>query len=432
MSLLMKALEKAAKDREGSETGRAVAAQSGTRVAASAAAAKSELMLEPLATQPATPRAAESRESSPSPRRPAGATPTAAASSDSAQAANMIRAGRHEAGGGVAAYAREHPLVIFGTFATLFVIGYGTYVYLQIMNPGLLSAPPRMAQSPPRTPIAPAPIPPPAASTASGGTIAAAQPPVPLTSLLPQLRESAEKEKPEPKTPAPPVPAAAAGAASAPPASVAAAAPRAPRDTIKITAGGATPTVSPLNAEAYAALAAGNFESSQRLYSQLLRSEPGNVDAVLGLAAIATQQGDSDAATRHYLKVLELDPRNALAQAGLIGIAGRADPQGAETRVKQLIARDPSAYLYFTLGNTYVDQNRWPDAQQAFFQAYHLQPDNPDYAYNLAVALEQIGQPKPALDFYRRAAQLASAKGRVNFSIAAAQDRISKLEKVAQ
>ena len=164
----------------------------------------------------------------------------------------------------------------------------------------------------------------------------------------------------------------------------------------------------------------------------MLRSEPGNVDAVLGLAAIATQQGDSDAATRHYLKVLELDPRNPLAQAGLIGIVGRADPQGAETRVKQLIARDPSAYLYFTLGNTYIDQNRWPDAQQAFFQAYHLQPDNPDYAYNLAVALEQIGQPKPALDFYRRAAQLASAKGRANFSTAAAQDRISKLEKVVQ
>ncbi len=427
----MKALEKAAKDREGSETGRAVAAQSGTRAAASAAAAKSELTLEPLAAQPVTPRAAESRESSPSARRPAGATPaaTAAASSDSAQAANMIRAGRHETGGGVVAYAREHPLYIFGTFAALFVIGYGTYVYLQIMNPGLLNAPPRMAQAPPRAPIAPAPVPAPAAPTASGGTIAAAQPPVPLTSLLPQLQESAEKEKPEAKTPAPPV---LAAAASAPAPSVAAAAPRAPRDTIKITAGGATPAVSPLNTEAYAALAAGNFESSQRLYSQLLRSEPGNVDATLGLAAIAIQQGDSDAATRHYLKVLELDPRNALAQAGLIGIAGRADPQGAETRVKQLIARDPSAYLYFTLGNTYVDQNRWPDAQQAFFQAFHLQPDNPDYAYNLAVALEQIGQPKPALDFYRRAAQLASAKGRVNFSIAAAQDRISKLEKVAQ
>jgi uncharacterized protein HemY len=117
----------------------------------------------------------------------------------------------------------------------------------------------------------------------------------------------------------------------------------------------------------------------------------------------------------------------------LIGIVGSADPQSAETRVKQLIARDPaSGFLYFTLGNTYVDQQRWPDAQQAFFQAHHLQPDNPDYAYNLAIALEHIGQPRSALDYYRRAVLLAAAKGHANFSSAAAQERVNKLEKVVQ
>ncbi|HEV2008505.1 MAG TPA: tetratricopeptide repeat protein, partial [Burkholderiales bacterium] len=425
----MKALEKAAKDREETDAGRAVAVPSGGRLAPSAALAKSELTLEPIAAQPATLRAAVPREPSLAPRKPAAAAPSApvaaasgASAQASAQAATLIRAERHEARGGIGAYAREHPLFIFGTLAALFVLAYGTYVYLQIMNPGLFTTPPRAVQSPPNAPIivAPAPV----APTASGGTITAVQPPVPLTSLLPQMQEGAEKEALA-KTATPAAPSVASGTASAPPAPVAAApAPRVPRDTIKFTTGGATPSVNALHAEAYAALAAGNFESSQRLYSQLLRSEPGNVDAVLGLAAIATQQGDSDASTRHYLKVLELDPRNPLAQAGLIGIVGRADPQSAETRVKQLIARDPSAYLYFTLGNTYIDQNRWPDAQQAFFQAYHMQPDNPDYAYNLAVALEQIGQPKPALDFYRRAAQLASARGRANFSTAAVQDRI--------
>ena len=58
-----------------------------------------------------------------------------------------------------------------------------------------------------------------------------------------------------------------------------------------------------------------------------------------------------------------------------------------------------------------------------------MQPDNPDYAYNLAVALEHIGQPKVALDYYRRALQLATAKGRANFSLTSAEERIGKLEK---
>jgi tetratricopeptide (TPR) repeat protein len=237
------------------------------------------------------------------------------------------------------------------------------------------------------------------------------------------------KEKSAPPAAAVPATASISIAAPAP----AVPAPQTPRDTIRVTTGTATPAVNPVLSEAYGALSAGNLDSSQRLYNQLLKSDAGNVEALLGLAAISTQQGDRDTAAKHYVKVLELDPRNAFAQAGLISMLGRADPQSAETRVKQLIARDPSAaFLHFTLGNTYVDQNRWPDAQQAFFQAHHLQPDNPDYAYNLAVALEHIGQSKSALDFYRRAVLLAAAKGRANFNPAAAQERVAKLEKLVQ
>ena len=422
----MKALDKAAKDREEGDAEPAPAARAGDAVAPGAGAAKSELALEPMAPQQATAPAAAPREPSLSSGKPAAAGP-AAASRESAQAAAMIGAGRRDTGGGAGAYVREHPMLVFGTLAALFLISLGGYVLLQMANPSpLVKQPP---QSTPVAPIVPSPAP-----AASGGTLSAGQPPIPLTSLLPPLQEGAAREQPPTPQPA----AAAASNATAPAAAAAAGViaaapePTAVRDTIKVTAGGATPTINPLLSEAYAALNAGNLESSQQLYHQLLRSEPGNLDALLGLAAIATQQGDSAQASRHYLKVLELDPRNALAQAGLIGMLGRADPLAAETRLKQLIARDPSAYLYFTLGNVYADQNRWPDAQQTYFQAHHLQPDNPDYAYNLAVGLEHIGQPKPALNFYRRALQLAAAKGRANFSAAAAQERISKLEKVVE
>jgi tetratricopeptide (TPR) repeat protein len=275
----------------------------------------------------------------------------------------------------------------------------------------------------------------PAANAASAPAAPAAPAvPLPLTSLLPP-ELSASKEKPSAPTPVVPV---AASIPATPALPVAAAAPvpataSTPRETIKVTTGNNAPAISPVLIDAYAALSAGKLESSQQLYNQLLKSDPRSIDAHLGLADIASQQGDRDAASRHYVKVLELDPRNPLAQAGLIGLLGRADPQAAETRVKQLITRDPgAAYLHFTLGNTYVDQARWPDAQQAFFQAHHLQPDNPDYAYNLAVALEHIGQPKSALDFYRRAVLLAAAKGHANFSPTAAQERVTKLEKVVQ
>ena len=74
-----------------------------------------------------------------------------------------------------------------------------------------------------------------------------------------------------------------------------------------------------------------------------------------------------------------------------------------------------------------VDQGQWSQAQRAYFQAHHLEAGNPDYAYNLAVALEHLGQQKLALSFYRVALQLAAGKGRSNFNLAQAQARISKL-----
>ncbi|MDP1717799.1 MAG: hypothetical protein Q8L40_06950, partial [Burkholderiales bacterium] len=104
-----------------------------------------------------------------------------------------------------------------------------------------------------------------------------------------------------------------------------------------------------------------------------------------------------------------------------------ADPLAAESRLKQLISREPSPYLYFTLGNIYADQSLWAQAQQAYFQAHHLDPANADYAYNLAVGLEHVSQPKLALGYYRRAMQLASTKGRTNFSLPQTQERIAKL-----
>jgi Tfp pilus assembly protein PilF len=425
MSLLMKALEKAAKDRGDAGAEPAMPANPSPNAGAKV---NSELTLEPIILEPDEPviqRAPPPREKSASP------SISRTTARDSAKAATIVRAGAR-ADRDVFAYMRERPLVMLGGIAALFMVGFGGYVYLQ-MNPGMFaSQPPRPA------PIAQAPVPAPApAPTAPAGSSPSTQnatapaTPVPLTSLLPPTELIANKDKPAATSSV--AAAAVTPAVPAAPAAPAVAAPSTPRETIKITTGTTAPTVNPVLSEAYHALAAGNLEASQKLYSQLLKSDARNVDALLGLAAIATQQGDRDTSAKNYVRVIELDPRNSLAQAGLIGMVGSADPQSAETRVKQLIARDPSSgYLYFTLGNTYVDQQRWPDAQQAFFQAHHLQPDNPDYAYNLAIALEHIGQPKSALDFYRRAVLLAAAKGHANFNSAAAQERVNKLEKVVQ
>ena len=185
--------------------------------------------------------------------------------------------------------------------------------------------------------------------------------------------------------------------------------------------------MNPALGEAYAALQSGNTETARTQYSRVLQSEPQNIDAMLGLAYIAAQENRSDDAMRFYTRILQLNPRQPQAQAALIGLVGRADPVASETRLKQLISREPSAFLHFILGNLYADQSLWAQAQQAYFQAHHLEPSNPDYAYNLAIGLDHLGQSKLALNFYRLADQLASSSGRANFSVAHARERIGAL-----
>ncbi|MBE0627194.1 MAG: tetratricopeptide repeat protein [Burkholderiales bacterium] len=194
---------------------------------------------------------------------------------------------------------------------------------------------------------------------------------------------------------------------------------------IKITP--ASTQADPVLLSAYQAFNAGDLARSRDDYQQVLRSSPDNRDALLGLAAVEMQDRHYDAAARFYTRLLELDPLDAHAHAGLIGLKGQIDPVSAESRLKNMIAAQPEAsFLNFTLGNQYAAQGRWAEAQQAYFRAYTGDPEHPDFAYNLAVSLDKMHQPGPALEYYRRA--LALAQGRpVSFDAAQVSKRVSQL-----
>ena len=461
MSLLMKALEKAAQDRDKTPA----APPHTVAAAATAKAAGRELTLETVELKPGIKADENTSRVSMSPKRAASApanplppgvsTPlankTLARSSAQARAASVLNVNAQQPrSAGAIAWLLARPVYAIGGLAALLLVLYGGYVYVQIAHPGLL------LKTPPRAPavaVAPAPVPVtvPAASdplaagapqsadatnspfvsmqSVLGGRVAS--PESSLSPLAPSSSSAATAPSASRETSGsvPPQPARPAPVATQPPQSGATpAVPTTAQSRVSVSRGDtAVARVNPTVSEAYAALEAGQFDTAQRLYGQVLRSEPANVDALLGMAAIAQQDNRVDDAQRHFLAILDVEPRNALAQSGLVALMSRADPQAAESRLKQLLAREPSPPLYFNLGNLYAEQGQWPQAQQAYFQAHSLEPRNPDYAYNLAVGLEHLGQQKLALDFYRKALQLASVKGSANFDPARTQERITQL-----
>ncbi len=196
-----------------------------------------------------------------------------------------------------------------------------------------------------------------------------------------------------------------------PPAPAARPAPR--RDTppsggLHLARGNTSPTIE----QAYSALQAGRLDEAQRHYETVLRNDRKNTDALLGLATIAAQQGHQERAQTFYQQALESDPNDPTAQAGILSTRGQADPNLSESRLKTALATQPDApALLFALGNLYARQQRWSEAQQAYFRAYSTDPENADFIFNLAVSLDQLRQPRLAAQYYRMALQVSEQSG---------------------
>jgi len=158
-------------------------------------------------------------------------------------------------------------------------------------------------------------------------------------------------------------------------------------------------------------LQSGSLEAARREYEKAWQNDPKSVDAILGLAAVAQRQGRADDAERLQQLALIADPKDAAAQAANLAPLSATDPQGAESRLKTLLAEQPqSGALNFALGNLYARQGRWGEAQQAYFNAFTADGEHPDYLFNLAISLDRLRQPRLAAQYYRQALDAAGQR----------------------
>ena len=243
--------------------------------------------------------------------------------------------------------------------------------------------------------LAPAPAVVPPANAAPPPAKAPDTPPI---APLPARRPADAQPAAAPPPPGARTPRAAAPRRSQPPAEAPVHFSRAPA--------GVSPVAALLDS-AHTAYGTGDLAHARARYLEVLASEPDNPDALTGLGAIALQEGRRTPARQFFQRALLARPLDPVAVAGL-SRAERPDPIQAESRLKDSLAAQPEAAgTQLALGDTFATQQRWAEAQQAYFQAHGLAPDNPDIAYNLAVALDHLGQRRPAASFYRQALRLA-------------------------
>ena len=186
-----------------------------------------------------------------------------------------------------------------------------------------------------------------------------------------------------------------------------------------------------LMASAYTAYQTGKPDEAARLYREVLKNDPSQRDAWLGLAVIAHADNQREPAMDAYKRVLRLEPQNATALAGLSSLSSASDEPRQESRLRELLARSPQeADLNHALGLALSGEQRWSEAQPLFFKAHALAPQEPKFAYNLAVTLDHLRKSSLAIQYYDTA--LALARGQpAAFDEQSARNRVSVLKAAA-
>ena len=179
----------------------------------------------------------------------------------------------------------------------------------------------------------------------------------------------------------------------------------------------------------YKAYMAGDFPTAEAAYRTALAENPNRRDALLGAAAVAVQQNRYEDALRFYQQQLSRFPQDEYAQAGILSLSiNNSDNPLFDSELNNLLRTYPNAaHLHFLKGSLCASRQQWAAAQISFFEAWRRDTQNPDYAFNLAVAMDHIQEPQEAIKFYQKALS-SSNDHKVGFSIEAAQARIKELE----
>lgn len=159
-----------------------------------------------------------------------------------------------------------------------------------------------------------------------------------------------------------------------------------------------------LRNRAQKALRAGDFERAEQIYRDLLAKNETDADARLGLSQALLKQRRFQDSFDHAARVIAMDPLSARAHA-LLGSAVLAAGDfrlSVEEFRTALSLKDDEAMAIAGLAMVDFYENRTADCIARLRRAVSIDPDEPDYIFNLGQAAARSERYKEAADAYER------------------------------
>jgi predicted aspartyl protease/Flp pilus assembly protein TadD len=162
-------------------------------------------------------------------------------------------------------------------------------------------------------------------------------------------------------------------------------------------------------ARAERALREGDFELAEKLYRELLGKDATDKAARLGLSYSLLKRGNLQDAFDHAARVVATDPLSARAHAllGASVLAGGDFRMAVEEFRTALDLKDTDAIAVAGLAMVSFYENRLDESLMGLRRAIFLDPREPDYVYNLAIAAARAERYREAADAYEHFLEIA-------------------------
>lgn len=150
-----------------------------------------------------------------------------------------------------------------------------------------------------------------------------------------------------------------------------------------------------------------DISTAQRHFKIIVKKQPKNPKALVGLASTYSQQMDFDKSFQYINQALKIDPRyrDAYVMKGS-NYLFLNKPDLAKSSYETAVQQDPSFYeAYLMLGSLYQAENN-KICIEYYKTAADLQPKNPEVLFSLAYAQQVFEQPEEALSIYRKMIQI--------------------------
>lgn len=160
--------------------------------------------------------------------------------------------------------------------------------------------------------------------------------------------------------------------------------------------------------QAYSAHEAGQFEQAKRLYLQVLRSAPGDMETLYLLGTACSQTRDFKQAATYLKKALKLRPKHVetLNNLGLT-MKGMEKTEEALDYYRRALALKPAyADAHNNAGNVFEFLGRLDEAEPHIRRALELEPDHADAMCNLGLVMKGRDRFEEAAQWFMRSLEL--------------------------